>query len=294
MSSEEKKPGTHIETIHLPAPTAWPIVMAFGATLAFAGLVTNPGIGVLGAVLTLAGAVGWFRQVLPHEAHEDIPVVVEDIVIETGRPGVEQVAFKPHHAEAFSAERYPVISGIKGGIAGGIAMVPPALLYGYLSHHSIWWPVNLLGGAGLANWHHPSVADIAHFYWGGLFVACVIQAIVSLLVGLLYGAMLPMLPRHPIILGGIVAPVLWTGVIHAALNTINPVLDSNISWGWFLVSQITFGLVAGWIVSRDVRRAATGEPLPLYMRMGIEATGMPREEEGPGESRDENRQDDKQ
>lgn len=278
MSEEHKSEsrGSHVKTIHLPAPTAWPIIMAFGATLVFAGMVTNIGISILGGVLALAGAVGWFRQVLPHEAHEDIPVTVEEVVIETARTEVEQVIVEEHHREHFPLETYPILSGLKGGIAGGIAMIPPALLYGYLSHHSIWWPVNLLGGAGLANWHHPSTADIAHFYWGGLAVACMIQAVVSLLVGLLYGAMLPMLPRHPIVLGGILAPVLWTGMIHATLNIINPVLDSNIAWGWFLVSQITFGLVAGWVVSRQ-SRIRTAQSMPFILRMGIEASGLPIE-----------------
>ncbi|HTW46214.1 MAG TPA: hypothetical protein VMD58_11755 [Acidobacteriaceae bacterium] len=276
--SEEKKSGSHVETIHLPAPTAWPIVMAFGLMLVFAGLVTNIGISVLGAILALFGAVGWFRQVLPHEAHEDVPVVVERVVIETARRQVERIVVDEHHREHFPLETYPILSGIKGGIAGGIAMIPPALLYGYLSHHSIWWPVNLLGGAGLANWHHPSTADIAHFYWGGLAVACAIQAVVSLLVGLLYGAMLPLLPRHPIILGGIIAPVLWTGMIHATLNLINPVLDSNIAWGWFLVSQVTFGLVAGWVVSRQ-EKIQTAQSMPFILRMGIEGSGLTQEQD---------------
>jgi hypothetical protein len=274
--SEEEKSGAHTETIHLPAPTAWPIVMAFGATLGFAGLVTNGAISVLGVILALAGAVGWFRQVLPHEAHEDVPVVVEHIVIETARPQVERIVVDEHHREHFPLETYPVLSGIKGGIAGGIAMIPPALLYGLLSHHSIWWPVNLLGGAGVTQWSKLSVNQIAQFHWGGLLVACVIQAIVSILVGLLYGAMLPMLPRHPIVLGGILAPVLWTGVIHATLGTINPVLDSNISWGWFLVSQITFGIVAGWVVAQQ-ERIRTAQPMPFILRMGIEAPGLEHE-----------------
>jgi hypothetical protein len=279
--SEEPKPGAHLETIHLPAPTAWPIIMAFGVTLGFLGLVTNGGISALGIVLALCGAVGWYRQVLPHEAHEDVPVVVEHIVIETARPEVERVIVEEHHREHFPLETYPVLSGIKGGIAGGIAMIPPALLYGYLSHHSIWWPVNLLGGAGVTHWSHLSAAQIAQFHWGGLLVACVIQAIVSILVGLLYGAMLPMLPRHPIVLGGILAPVLWTGVIHATLGTINPVLDSNIAWGWFLVSQVTFGLVAGWVVSRQ-ERIRTAQSVPFFVRMGIEVSGIPTEhDEGP-------------
>ncbi|HTZ88832.1 MAG TPA: hypothetical protein VMA71_00750 [Alloacidobacterium sp.] len=273
---EEQKPGSHIETIHLPAPTAWPIVMAFGVTLLFAGLVTNISISVLGAILTVAGAVGWFRQVLPHEAHEDIPVVVEHIVIETARPQVEHIVVDEHHREHYPLETYPILSGIKGGIAGGIAMIPPALLYGYLSHHSIWWPVNLLGGAGVTQWSKLTEIEIAQFHWGGLLIACVIQAAVSILVGLLYGAMLPMLPRHPIVLGGIVAPVLWTGVIHATLGVVNPVLDANIAWGWFLISQITFGIVAGWVVSRQ-SRIRTAQSMPFIVRMGIEASGLANE-----------------
>src|ERR1700761_4829430 len=69
--SDQEKSGSHTETIHLPAPTAWPIVLAFGATLLFAGLVTSMWISVLGGILMVSGAVGWFRQVLPHEVHED-------------------------------------------------------------------------------------------------------------------------------------------------------------------------------------------------------------------------------
>jgi hypothetical protein len=276
--SEEEKSGAHTETIHLPAPTAWPIVMAFGATLGAAGLVTNGAISVLGFILAIAGAVGWFRQVLPHEAHEDVPVVVEHIVIETARPQVERIVVDEHHREHFPLETYPVLSGIKGGIAGGIAMIPPALLYGWLSHHSIWWPVNLLGGAGVTHWSNLTTAEIAQFHWGGLLIACMIQAVVSILVGLLYGAMLPMLPRHPIILGGILAPVLWTGLIHATLGTINPVLDSNISWGWFLVSQVTFGIVAGWVVAQQ-ERIRTAQSMPFILRMGIEAPGLEDERE---------------
>jgi hypothetical protein len=276
--SEEKKSIPHVHKIHLPAPTAWPIVLAFGATLLLAGIVTNPGISILGGVLLVAAAVGWFRQVLPHEAHEHVPVIVQEIVIETARPRVERMVIPEHNREFLPLETYPILSGLKGGIAGGIAMIPPALLYGWLSHHSIWWPVNLLGGAGVTHWSNPSVIDIAQFHPVGLLVASMIQIVVSLLVGLLYGAMLPMLPRHPIILGGILAPVLWTGVIHATLSTINPVLDDNIAWGWFLVSQVTFGLVAGWVVSHQ-SRIRTTRSLPFVVRMGIEASGLAHEDD---------------
>ena len=67
------------------------------------------------------------------------------------------------------------------------------------------------------------MAEITHFRLSALVFATVIHVVGSLLVGLLYGAMLPMLPRHPVLLGGIIAPLLWTGVLHATLGLIKPV-----------------------------------------------------------------------
>jgi hypothetical protein len=275
-SNEEQHPGAHSETIHLPAPTAWPIVMAFGVMLTFAGMVTNFGISLLGIVLALSGAIGWFRQVLPHEAHEDVPVVVEHIVIATTRPHVDRLIVPEDNRAHLPIETYPVLSGLKGGLAGAVAMVPPALLYGLIAEHSIWYPINLLGGAGVANWRNPTTADIAAFHWEGLLVATAIHLITCVLVGLLYGAMLPMLPRRPILLGGLVAPVLWTGLLHSTLGVVNPVLDSHISWPWFLVSQVTFGIVAGVVVARE-SRIRTAQSLPFIMRLGIEAPGLSHE-----------------
>jgi hypothetical protein len=274
--TEDKQTGTRIETIHLPSPTAWPLVMAFGVTLGFAGLVTNPVISILGVVFTIAGAVGWFRQVLPQEAHEEVPVVVEAIAIESSRTRVDRFVVPEDNRAHLPLETYPILSGIKGGLAGGIAMIPPALLYGLIAAHSIWYPVNLLGGAGVANWRNPSMADIAAFHWQGLIVATVIHFVTCALVGLLYGAMLPMLPRRPILLGGIIAPVLWTGLLHSTMGIVNPVLAEHIAWGWFLISQIMFGLVAGLVVARE-ERIRTTQSLPFAVRMGIETPGLTHE-----------------
>jgi len=274
--NDHEQPGSHIETIHLPAPTAWPLVLAFGVTLAFAGLVTSPVISVLGGVLIVFGVVGWFRQVLPHEVHEDVPVVVETAVIQTTRRQVEKIIVPEEDRAHLPVETYPIISGVKGGLAGGIAMIPPALLYGLIAEHSIWYPVNLLGGAGVAHWRDPSVADIAAFHWQGLIVATIIHFSTCILVGLLYGAMLPMMPRRPILLGGVVAPVLWTGLLHSTMGIVNPVLDEHIAWGWFLLSQVAFGVVAGLVVARE-ERVRTEQSLPFVLRMGIESPGLTHE-----------------
>jgi hypothetical protein len=279
---EHSNPSSeHGEVIHLPAPTAWPIVLAFGISLVFAGVVTSGIISILGGVLAVAGCVGWFRQVLPHEAHEDVPVVEHEITIASTRTRVTRIEISEEHRAHLPVETYPVLSGIKGGIAGGIAMIFPALLYGILSHHSIWYPVNLLGGAGVANWSNPTTADIAAFHLQALIIATIIHVAGSVLVGLLYGAMLPMLPRHPILLGGIIAPLLWTGLLHSSLDVVNPVLDARIDWGWFVVSQIAFGLVAGYVVARQ-GKIRTDQSMPFVLRMGIEASGM---HQGEGEDR---------
>lgn len=275
--------------IHLPAPTAWPIVLAFGFTMLVAGLVTTAGISILGAVLMLAGCVGWFRQVLPHEQHEEVEVAGQEVTIASSRALVDRIRLSPEHRAHLPIETYPIVSGIKGGIAGGAAMIVPAMLYGLIAQHSIWYPVNLLGGAGVANWSNPTAADIAAFHWQGLLVASLIHAVTCVLVGLLYGAMLPMLPRHPVVLGGILAPVLWTGILHAFMGIINPALDAHIQWGWFLISQVIYGVVAGLVVKRQ-GRISTSQSLPFAARLGIEAPGLMLSKPDAGAPRDkENR-----
>lgn len=270
---QQKAAPAYTDRIHLPASTHWPIVLAFGCTMAAAGLVTNLWVSAFGAVLIISGCVGWFRAVLPHEAHEDVPVVVQPITILSTRRKVERLQIGPEQRAQLPIETYPIRSGIKGGIAGGVAMIFPALLYGLIAQHSIWYPVNLLGGAGVGPSEHITTAQIATFHWSWLLVAIVIHSVTCLLVGLLYGAMLPMLPRRPVILGGILAPLLWTGILHSTMGIINPALDARIAWGWFVVSQVTFGVVAGFVVARDTRIRTT-QTLPFFARMGIEAPGL--------------------
>ncbi len=284
MQDPQHETGARADSVHLPAPTAWPFVLAFGLTLVFAGLVTNAGISVLGGILTVFGCVGWFREVLPHEHHEYVPIAVEKFHPVSTRRQVARIEADESHRAALPVETYSVMSGVKGGIAGGIAMIFPALLYGVLAHRSIWYPVNLLGGAGVAGWRNPTTADIATFHLQGLIFASIIHVVTSLLVGLLYGAMLPMLPKRPVLLGGVIAPLLWTGLLHSTLGIVNPVLDAHIDWGWFVVSQIAFGVVAGLVVARQ-GRIRTGQNLPLAVRLGLETPGLmhrPDEEDPKG------------
>src|ERR1700688_4976034 len=79
------------DAVEVPASTPWPIVLAFGITLLFAGLVTSEAVSVLGAVVAISGAVGWFRDVLPHERHESVQVVPQVPSVTTIRSEVARM-----------------------------------------------------------------------------------------------------------------------------------------------------------------------------------------------------------
>jgi hypothetical protein len=276
------------KTVELPAPTAWPIILAFGFTLMFAGLVTDASVSILGVIFTLAGCVGWFRDVLPHEKHESVPVVERAVAVATSRSKVARVEWMNQelHRARLPLEIYPISAGLKGGLAGGVAMAVLAVVYGIISGRGMWYPINLLS-AGLFG--RTTIAQIAAFHWDELIVSSIIHLICSILVGLLYGVALPMFPRRPILLGGVIAPVLWTGLIHSVLEAVDPVLNQRIDWPWFVVSQIGFGIVAGIVVSTQ-ERIRTWQSMPFGVRAGIEAPGAidEKNEENNEEKNDEN------
>ena len=269
------------DTIEVPAPTPWPIVLAFGIALLFAGLVTSEAVSVLGAFVAIAGAVGWFRDVLPQEAQESVQVIAQAPKIATMRREVARMEFAHELRRAWlPLEIYPISAGIKGGLAGSVAMAVLAMLYGVLSHTSIWYPINLLAAGFFPA--TATTAEIAAFHLHAFLIAIPIHLITSLLVGLLYGATLPMLPRRPVLLGGFIAPLLWSGLIHGILGIVNPVLNQRIDWLWFVATQVGFGIVAGLVVSRQ-ERMHTRQQLPLAFRVGLEASGLTNRGEDEGQ-----------
>lgn len=273
------------DVIEMPAPTAWPLVLASGFTLLFAGLLTNASLSVLGLALALAGCAGWFRQVLPREEEVAVPVVPEEIRIATERKVVERVPVAPELVRAWlPIETYPISAGVKGGWAGSVAMAVLACTYGLLKARSIWYPINLLAATVYAQSSKLDPAQLNSFHFDSFAMAVVLHGVGSTLVGLLYGAMLPMFPRRPILLGGLIAPVLWSGLLYSILDLLNPLLASRIDWFWFMASQVAFGVVAGLVVMRH-QRISTRENLPFAMRAGVEAPGIMAEKRGKDESR---------
>ena len=265
--------------IEVPAPTAWPFILAFGTTLLCAGLVTSLSVSVLGASLVLAGCIGWFREVFPHQHEEVVQIVPEDIRLTTDRRVVERIPVLADQMRAWLPVRtYPISAGVKGGLTGSMAMAVLACAYGVLKAGSIWYPINLLAAVIYRESLTLGPAQLYSFHADAFAIAFVLHGVVSILVGLLYGAMLPMFPRRPIVLGGLIAPVLWSGLLYTTLGLLNPLLATHIDWFWFVASQVAFGIVAGLVVVRQAS-IPTRENVSFVLRAGIEAPGTipPRE-----------------
>ena len=262
--------------IELPAPTAWPMVLACGVTLLGAGYLMHPMLAILGMAAVLLGCAGWFRDVLPVERVEVVPVIEPPAVAPSPRGVLALQAGANAHRMRLPLEVYPYAVGVKAGLAGGAAMAIVGCLFGLLTHGSIWYPINLLAAAGSARLTEATTAELARFSAGGLILASVAHLSLSVLVGILYAALLPIFSRRPILTAAVFLPMLMSGITWALLRAVNPVLDERIEWTWFIASQVAFGVVAGWVVSRT-EPIATAQSLPLALRAGLEVGGLHHE-----------------
>ena len=281
MATELKKDPLP-ERIEAPAPTPWPMVAALGLTLLCAGLVTHVVVSVVGLILAFRGAIGWFREVLPVEKTELVSVVARDVslIIKPSARSVTHLrAGEASHRVSVPEEYHPYSAGFIGGIFGGIAMAVVACAYGLIVQHSIWYPINLLAAAAMPSLTNADVTQLRLFNGAGFVVALISHGVISLLVGLLYAVLLPMLPsRFSAFWGSLLAPLIWTGLISATLRLINPALNDRIDWIWFIASQVAFGMVTGYVVAHT-KTVETVQTWPLAARAGIEAPGVVHQRE---------------
>lgn len=270
----------HTKMIEVPAPTAWPFVIAFGLALLLAGLVTSLAVSVVGALVIFSGAIGWFRDVFPVSK-------VEFVQLETPAPIVARSVRRVDHllpgAEGhrvyIPVEVHPYSAGLLGGVLGGVGMAIIACTYGLIAQGSLWYPINLLAAASLPSLAEAGPSELNAFHLSGFIVAFISHGVISLLVGLLYAAILPMMPsRFTAFWGSFLAPVLWTALVASTLKLINPALNARIAWGWFIASQVVFGLITGYVVAHS-KTVETAQSWPLAARAGMEAPGLLAEHE---------------
>jgi hypothetical protein len=265
--------GELMQTIAMPAPSVWPFVTAFGLTLVFAGLVTHVVVSLAGVLLLGRGAIGWWSDVLPVERHETVTIGAfeRDPAIHVSSRAVEHLAVGVGgHRVRIPAEVHPYSSGLSGAVVGAIAMALVAIAYGIVSQHSVWYVVNLLAAGVVPSLSAADLEALKAFSATGLAVGCVLHAILSALVGVLYAVLLPMFPRRAGIWSGLVTPIVWTGLVKASLDVVNPTLNGRIDWFWFIASQIAFGLMCGFVVART-ERIETMQSWTWENRAGLEA-----------------------
>jgi hypothetical protein len=256
------------EQVAMPEPTVWPLVVAAAVTLVAAGVVTHLALSVVGGVLLVLSLAGWVGQLLPGRGH------VHEPLVEPGRrarpaspaPGAVErmVEGLPGYRFQLPLKIHPIAAGVRGGLVGGLVMLLPALAYGVLSGHGPWFPVNLLAGMALPGVEELTVAELEQPHLGFLLLGVVIHVTSSLGMGLMYGVLLPTLPfiPKPLAWGGLLMPVLWTGVTYLGMAVVNPVLHGRVDWPSFILAQFLFGVVAALVVMRARRRRRAGRNSP--------------------------------
>ena len=281
MSAAERlDPAREEPTVALPAPTASPLYFALGLALLLAGLVTNAIVSVVGLGAAILGAIGWWRQVLPVECEVEVSAGDPVPAVTTRAGSVEHLEVgRAGHRVRLPIHYHPYAAGLRGGLLGGVAMAAVAIGHGIVGSGSPWWPINLLAGVLIPSLD-ASNPSLAEFHLVGLVTAVAIHAALSLLVGLVYAAVLPMLPGRPLAWGGIVAPLVWSGVAWAGIESVAPALAAHVDWAVFIASQIAFGVVAGGTIARQAK-IETFQSLSLAARAGLETAGTVDEREEP-------------
>jgi hypothetical protein len=270
-SSDSDLPAD-IRSVEVPAPMAWPLVLSLGVALLTAGLATNLVISLVGVVLFVIGLAGWIHQFLPGRGHIHEPMTRagHGPIEQVGRPGtVEQL--RPGMAGyrfRLPEKVHPISAGVKGGIVGGLLMPIPALAYGLMSGHGVYFPINLLAGMVVPGITGASVSDLEQFHPGVLVLGIIIHATFSVTFGLLFGVIsptLPPMPGGPLIAGAVIMPILWTALCYGFMGIVNPLLEKYVSWPWFIASQVVYGLAMSIVVLRTHKvpvEPAGGPPEP--------------------------------
>ncbi|HTN74905.1 MAG TPA: hypothetical protein VL096_06650 [Pirellulaceae bacterium] len=253
----EQSPVAH-DSVLMPEPTVAPLVLALGLAMLALGVAFGWPFMLVGAILLFTGLGQWVAQLLPGRGHihEPLtaqlptPILARPGMVDSLRPGVPGYRFR------LPEKVHPISAGIKGGIVGGLLMPIPALLYGVLSGHGIWYPINLLSGMVLPGVDTLSVSELEQFRPLLLVASSVIHVVISLIVGLIYGVLMPTLPNipKPIAWGGLLMPILWSSVVYSSLGVVNPLLSIGVDWPWFLFSQFIFGIVVAFVVVQNERR----------------------------------------
>jgi len=148
---------------------------------------------------------------------------------------------------------HPVLAGVVGGLVGGAAMALPAVLWAAASGRGFWYPVNLLAAMVLPGPGSLQLVELRSFHADWFLAAGAVHTVLSLTCGIWFALVTPRLPPMPgpVAWGGLVLPLLWTGVTYGLMGVVSPVLQERVDWAWFIVCQFVFGVAAAFVVHRS-------------------------------------------
>jgi hypothetical protein len=246
--------GPGLESVEMPRPTMAPLVLAVGMVLLASSVAFGVGFLVVGAVLIIVALGLWIGHLLPGQGHMHEALVDP---AQRARPVTGLVGGTVRLREGMPGYRFrlpekvhPISAGLKGGIVGGLVMPIPALIWSLATLHGPWYPLNLLTGMVLPGVERMTDAELQQFHPTLFLVGVVIHATVSVVLGLIYGVLMPTLPSipRPLAWGALLMPLLWTGTSYALMETVSPLLNRGVSWPWFIFSQFLFGAVVAFVV----------------------------------------------
>ncbi len=258
--------------IEIPAPTAWPFVLAFGSTLMLTGLLTSCRASVRGFASLLRVASDGFARSSRHRAGTNRAGGLEDESRLTIAVSWNAIPIAAGSSAGMASS--PYISGFSGGQRRHRRPVAMAALAALMDSES---------RQHLVSHQSPCRGDLSRilasgphrlysFHADAFAVAFVLHGVGSILVGLLYGAMLPMFPRRPIVLGGLIAPVCGRGCFTNSRTAESVARQPH---QLVLVRRLASGF---WSCRRPRCRAPTRIPtrenLSFALRAGIEAPGI--------------------
>jgi hypothetical protein len=166
------------------------------------------------------------------------------------RPTETDSIYQPPQELSVPAMVYPYKAGVIGGAMGGFVMIVIAALYGLISGHGLWLPVNLIGATLMRDLQAASLDQLSAFNATGLFVGLVLHMAMSIGLGLIFAMLLPTLPGSPVLWALLIGPLLWALASVLILPFLNPVMALYVDHTSFFGAHLVYSLVLGWWIGR--------------------------------------------
>ncbi len=250
------------ETVHLPKPTGYPLAVAASSAVSSVGVMTDWSLCIAGSIMLVVSIGGWIRQLTPGRGHIDVPLVPLDqrapAVARSTRKISQARSGLPENRERFPQEIHSYRAAAWGGLMAGAVMAVLAILHSLVMGKGLFYNLNLLSAILLRRFNDGGAEALTQFDSTSMILALAIHITASVSVGLMFGMILPMLPKSPLFWAGLVAPLMWSGLVFGLLGVINPVMNDHIDWFWFVVCQFGFGLTLGWYIKGGSKKSSWG------------------------------------